>query len=160
MAWVYYFARQYDQAIDQFAKAVELDPNFWPAHHWLGWAYEAQGRHEEAIAEAQKAVAYSAGAPYAVSALGYAYAVAGRRAEAQKALNHLKELSEHGYVSAYYSAEIYVDLGEKDQAIQWLEKAYEDPYGDLVWLKVSPRMDRLRSDPRFQDLLRRMNFPP
>lgn len=147
VAWVYYFARQYDLAIDQFAKAVELDPNSWPAYHCLAWTYEEQGRHEEAIAEAQEAVGYSAVAPYDVGALGYAYAVAERRDEAQKVLNQLKELSEHRYVSVYYSAEIYVGLGEKDQAIQWLEKAHEEPYGDLVWLKVSPRVERLRSDP-------------
>ena len=94
------------------------------------------------------------------AALGRAYAVAGKRDEALKMLNELKERAKRSYVSPVGIAIIYVGLGEKEQAFSWLEKAYEDRSTWLIFLKVEPRFDPLRSDPRFQSLLRRMNFPP
>jgi serine/threonine-protein kinase len=157
--WVLYFARRYDQAIEQLQKALEMDPNFAVAHLWLGWAYEQKGMYEEAIREFQKAVTLFKGSTYPIASLGHAYAVSGKRGEALKLLNELKELSKRRYVSAYDLALVYAGLGEKDQAFKWLEKAYEERYGWITMLKLEPRFDPLRADPRFQSLLRRMNFP-
>ncbi len=156
-----YLARQYDQAIEQERKTLELDPNFIGAHMTLGQAYFQKAMHEEGTAELEKELVISPGNPVALSALGYAYAVAGRRADAQKVLNKLTELSKQKYVPAWTMAEIYVGLGEKDKAFQWLEKAYDERFAGLsASIKVDPIYDPLRSDPRFQDLLRRINLQP
>jgi tetratricopeptide (TPR) repeat protein len=153
----FYFARRYDQAIEQFQKAFEMDPNF-PAAHWLvAMAYEQVGRHEEAIAEGRKAVSLSGGAG-ALSALGHAYAVSGQRADALKVLVELKDLSKRRYVATFDVALIYIGLGDKAQTLEWLQAAYEDRPLRFVWIKVDPRFDSLRAEPRFQDLLRRMGL--
>ncbi|MGH9863004.1 MAG: tetratricopeptide repeat protein [Candidatus Acidiferrales bacterium] len=152
--------RQYDQAIEQGRKTVEMDPNFPLAHLFLGMAYEQKGTYESAIAEFRKATELFEGEPIGLAALGHAYAVSGKRAEAQKVLEELNQLRKRRYVSAYLVAVIHAGLGEKDQAWAWLENAYEERASWLGWmLKVDPRLDPLRSDPRFADLLRRMNFP-
>jgi eukaryotic-like serine/threonine-protein kinase len=152
---VYLFARQYDQAIEQCLKTLELDPNHWQAHTFLGWAYIQKSVYKEGIAELEKAVAIS---PTNVSLayLGYGYALAGRRLETQKVLDQLKEISKEKYVSAFHRAIICSGLGEKDQALEWLERAYEEHF--IIGIRGNPGFDPLRSDPRFQDLLRRMNF--
>ena len=121
-------------------------------------AYEPVARHEEAIAECEKALSLSAGEPGALGALGHAYAISGKRAEALKALAELKELSKRRYVAPYDLALIYTGLGEKAQALEWLEKAYEDHSQRLTWIKVWPQFDSLRREPRFQNLLRRMGL--
>ncbi len=92
--------------------------------------------------------------------LGHAYGVSGRKDEARKVLNELKQLTRQKYISAYGMALIYVGLDEKDLAFNWLEQAYEERSFELSAIKAEPRMDGLRSDPRFQDLLRRMGLPP
>ena len=160
VGWILYFNRQHDQAIVQFQKALELDPNFWVAHWCLGRAYEQKAMFAEAVAEFQKAIDLSAGSPLALAALGHAYAVSGKTTEAQRVLNELKESSKRRYVSLYGIAAIHAGLGEHDQAFEWLEKAYEERSGWLVWLKSEPVSDVLRSDPRFQNLLRRVGLPP
>jgi serine/threonine protein kinase/tetratricopeptide (TPR) repeat protein len=159
VGWILYFGRQYDQAIAQFQRAIELDPNFWVAHWTLGRAYEGKEAFAEAVAEIQKAIELSAGSPLSLAALGHAYAVSGKRAEAQKVLDGLNESSEQRYVSPFGIAAIYAGLGEIDQAFQWLENAYQERSGWLIWLRADPVSDPLRSDPRFQDLMRRMNLP-
>jgi len=158
VGWVLYFDRKDDQAIAEFRKALELDPNFWVAHWTLGRAYEQKAMFVEAIAEIQKAIDFSGGSPLSLAALGHTYAVWGMRAEAERVLNELKELPE-GYISPYGIAAIHAGLGEKDQAFIWLEKAYEERSGWLIWLRAEPISDPLRSDPRFQDLLRRVGLP-
>ena len=95
-----------------------------------------------------------------VAALGHAYALAGKRDEALKVLDELKELSKEKRVSPGDMALLYTGLGQREQALEWLEKAYEERCGDLAYLKVDPRFDSLRSDPRFQNLLRRIGLPP
>jgi serine/threonine protein kinase/tetratricopeptide (TPR) repeat protein len=155
----HYCARQYDQAIEQFQKTLEMDPNFVPAYLHLGLVYLQKRMYEEAIESFQKGNTL---APYTtdmVALLGHAYAVAGRRDEALKILNELKELSKKQYVSPFGIAFIYVGLGEKDQALTWLEKAYDDRVWLMGLLKVEPIFDPLRSDPRFEDLLRRIGLP-
>ena len=115
-------------------------------------------RREEAIAECQKALSLSGREPAVLGVLGHAYAVSGRRAEAQKVLAELKDLSEGRYVAPFDIALIYVGLGDKAQALEWLAKAYQDHSVGLAWIKTDPRLDSLRGEPRFQDLLRRMGL--
>jgi tetratricopeptide (TPR) repeat protein len=153
----YYFARQYDRAIEQFRKTLELEPNFYLPHTFLGWAYIQKSMYKEGIAELEKAVAI-APSNMSLTFLGYGYAAAGRRSEAQKVVDQLDELSKHRYVPPFHRAIICVGLGEIDQAFVWLEKAYEERF--IVAIKVNPIFDAVRSDPRFTDLLRRMNLQP
>lgn len=115
--------------------------------------------HEEAIAQLNKAVELSKDVHLILASLGHAYAVSGKRGEAQKVLDEFKERSKREHVSAYFIALIYVGLGEKDQALQWLDKAYQDREFFIPRLKDDLRLDILRSDPRFQDLVRRVGLP-
>jgi serine/threonine protein kinase/Tfp pilus assembly protein PilF len=154
----FYELRQYDQAIEQERKTLELEPNFIPALDTLGMAYVQKSMYREGMAEFEKLLAISPGNLLGLSDLGYAYAVAGRRAEAQKVLDQLNEHSKENYVPAMLRARIYAGLGEKDKAIEWLEKGYGDRA--ITNIKVNPEVDPLRSDPRFADLLRRMNLQP
>ena len=156
----FYFARQYDQEIEQDRKTLELDPNFVLAHRDLGRAYIQEAKYKEGTAEFDKALVISPGDRLTLSDLGHAYAVAGRRTEAQKVLDQLNELSKQKYVPAYGRAVIYVGLLEKDKGFEWLEKAYEERDSQMIRSKVEPMLDPLRSDPRFADLLRRMNLQP
>ena len=151
-----YYARRYDQAIEHYRRALELDPNFSWSHLWIGQAEVQQGKYQEAIVDIKRAVALSGGNTRAIATLGHAQAVAGNRKEAQVVLNQLMERSRQGYVSPYYFALLYTGLGEKDLALEWLEKAYEERQPYLYLLKVEPVFDGLHSDPRFQDLLRRL----
>jgi eukaryotic-like serine/threonine-protein kinase len=156
----FYYARQYDQAIEQQRKTLELDPNFILAQRDLGFSYLQKSMHKEAIAEFEKALVISPGNTFALAGLGYAYAVAGRRAEAQKVLDQLSEISKRKYVPESQMVVIYTGLGEKDKAFEWLEKAYEARSIFIVGAIKGPHYDPLRSDPRFADLLRRMNLQP
>jgi adenylate cyclase len=159
----FYTARQYDQAIEQERKTLDIDPNYMNAHRTLGMAYVQKSMYKEATTEFEKALVTNPGNPYVLSELGYALALAGKKAEAQKALDQLNELAKQKYVPAGYRVMIYAGLGEKDKALEWLEKSYEEHYvvGDgTADIKVDPVFDSLRSDPRFRDLLRRMNLQP
>ncbi|MFY9583836.1 MAG: protein kinase [Candidatus Acidiferrales bacterium] len=160
IALLFYFARQYDQVIEQCRKTLEMDPNFVVAHAWLGQTYLQKGMFQEAFKEFQTAIELSEGSPFYVAMLGHAYAVAEDIPEAQKLLDQLKKLSVGAYVSSYSIAEVYVGLGDRDKAFEWLQEAYEERSRALVFLRVEPRLDPLRSDPRFQDLLRRVGLPP
>ena len=153
----YFFARQPQQAIEQYQKTLEMDPNFSNVRNWLGWAYTQQGRFSEAIAEFQNAMSLSGGTTAALGR-GYAYAAAGKRTEAMKVLTELKEVSKQRYVSSYFVALIYAALEQKDQALEWLKRAYEEHDAFVIFLKVDPRLDGLRSDTRFQDLVRRIGL--
>ena len=157
-----FVARQYDQAIEQQRKTLELDPNFIRAHLDVGVAYLQESKYNEGIAEFEKELAISPSYTEALSWLGYAYAVAGRRAEAQKVLHQLTEFGKERFVPAPRIARIYAGLGERDKAIEWLEKGYRERStgGAFANIKVDPAYDPLRSDPRFADLLRRMNLQP
>jgi tetratricopeptide (TPR) repeat protein len=156
-----YRGRRYDEAIEQLRRTLEMEPDFAAAHYFLGWAYEQKGMCEETLTHLQKALAASPGSPDRVGALGHAHAVFKRRGYAQKALKELHKLSERRFVSAYDFAIICVGLDEADQAFKWLERAYEErSFSMLMSLKAEPRLDTLRSDPRFQDLVRRVGLPP
>jgi len=160
VGWCFYFARQYDKAIEQLQKTLEMDRHFVNAHAWLGGTYLQQGLFPEAITEIRAANEISGGSHLYAALLAHAYGVAGNKAEAKKILDQLKEQSLRSYVSSYSIAEVCLALGDRNQAFAWLDKAYEERARALVMLKVEPKVDPLRSDPRFQDLLRRMNFPP
>jgi TolB-like protein/Tfp pilus assembly protein PilF len=153
----FYYARQYDEAIAQCRKTLELDSNFHIAYGVIGAAYTEKGMYEEAIAELQKAISLSSGSD-ALAMLGYAYSVAGHGSEARKVLNRLRRLSDLKYVEPASMAIIYTGLAEKERAFQWLERAYEHRNELLMMLRVDPRLDSLRSDKRFADLLRRVGL--
>ena len=154
----YYFARQYDQSIAQSRKAIEMSPNFFLPHMALGTALFQKGDYSAGIEEFEKAKAMEP-IPLSIGLLGHAYAKAGRKDEARKLLAELKELSKRRYVAPYWIAMIYVGLDEKDEAFAWLEKAYQERSWFLVWIKMDPQVDSLRSDARFIDLMRRVGFP-
>jgi DNA-binding winged helix-turn-helix (wHTH) protein/Tfp pilus assembly protein PilF len=155
-----YFAHQDDQAIEQFRRAIALEPrSYWP-HLLLGWVYAQQGKATEAAAELQQARRLN-GCSQTLAALGYAYAVTGQRGAAQQVLAELQELARHKYISSYDVATIYAGLGEQEQALAWLERAYEERSGWLaLWLKVDPKFDSLRREEQFRDLLRRVGHTP
>jgi tetratricopeptide (TPR) repeat protein len=161
LGWHYLNARQYDQALDQIEKTVEMDKNFAQTYPWLGLILEQKGRYPEAIAAFQKAIElFPGGSSIAEAELAHTYAVSGNRAEAQKIIAELQELAKSKYVSSFQIAAIYAGLGEKDRAFAWLEKAYEERADGLVNLKAEQRFDSLRSDPRFKDLARRVGLAP
>jgi TolB-like protein/DNA-binding winged helix-turn-helix (wHTH) protein/Tfp pilus assembly protein PilF len=160
VGWLSYFARRDDQAIEQLQKTLEMDPTFSSAHVKLAWAYEQKEMPLQAIAEFQKVLSQSPDDPALRALLSHAYAVAGRRREAMRIMTELKRQSQRRYVSPYLIALIHAGLGEKDQAFAWLERAHETRCGWVGWLRVDPKLDPLRSDPRFTDRLRRLGLAP
>ena len=156
----FYFARRHDDAIEQGKKTLEIDRHFLLTYLLLGKAYEQKGMYEQAIAEFQNGLSISEGDPAAVGSLGHVYAVSGNRAEAQKMLVELRERSKQRYVSPYNAALIHTGLGEKHQALMWLDKAREERDYRMIWLNVEPQFDSLRSDSRFTALVQRMGLGP
>ena len=154
----YYYGKEYDKAIEQFRKTIELDPSFSRAHLYLGWAYVAKGMFDEAVVEYEKARSLD-NSPVITASLAHAMALSGKRAGAEKLLDELETLSQSKYVSPYDLALVHIGLGDKDRAFQLLEKAYQERSSALSWLKVDARLDPLRSDARFQDLIRRVGLP-
>jgi serine/threonine protein kinase/tetratricopeptide (TPR) repeat protein len=156
---VLYYARQYDRAIEQLQKTLELDPDFVIAHFFLASLYVQQKMYDKAIAEVQKAMDLSRkDDSLIVAQLGTIYSYSGWKDEARKVLHKLRQLSKQKYVSPFYSALIYMGLGQKDQTFEWLERAYEKRDHWLETLKVHPMLDSLRSDPRFIALLKKMGL--
>jgi len=146
--------------IEAGRQSVAYDANSWLAHYLLGVGYEGHGQPLEAIPEYQKAVELSGGNTDPIAALAHAYAAIGRRAEAKKILRECQRQWQTSYVSPYMISTVYASLGEKDKAFEYLEKAFEEKSSDLSYfLKSDRRIDNLRSDSRFVDLLRRMSFP-
>jgi TolB-like protein/Flp pilus assembly protein TadD len=154
---ILHFARRFDEAIGQFQKILELDLNFIPAHCDLGASMEERGMLRQALAEFETCVALSHGGPLYVAAVAEVHARLGNRENALKMLGELLEAQDL-YVSPFSIAFIYSSLGELNEAFSWQEKAYQERDASLAWVKVAPESDALRSDTRFADLLRRMNF--
>lgn len=154
----FFFARRYDVAIKQFQKALEMDQNFIWARFFMGWADEQRGLIDEAIAEYQKAWQVEE-AMVIKAALGHAYAIGGRNEEARAILSESEHASDGKHLSPYDSAIIHTALKEDEKAFACLEQAYENRSEALVWLKVDPRLDRLRTNPKFIDLLQRVGLP-
>jgi eukaryotic-like serine/threonine-protein kinase len=150
---ILYSAGQRDQAMEQYRKALGLNPNYFGAHHNLARFYLAEGRYDEAIAEAEKMITHhpnEGGRPF----LGYTYAVAGKRAEAEKILDELKEQSKQRHVNPAEFALIYTGLGDNNRAFEFLQKEYEENKRLPSFINILPEWDSLRSDPRFEELIR------
>ena len=155
-AWVAYLERRNDEAVARSQRALGLDANSYPARLQLAQAYERRGSYAQAIAEFKRARALSGDGAFAVARLGHAYAVAGKKGEARRLLAELKASANREYGVAW----IYLGLGEKGPALEWLEQAYEGRAGELIYLKVDPLYDSLRSEARFNALLRRVGLAP
>ena len=156
LANMYVYSRQYDQAIEQCQQMIELEPNDSRRHWVLANIYEKMGRYEDAVRAWQKVMTLSDAPAERVAALDSAYSESGPEGYWMWRLERLKgKYDRNPKATAIY----YAQLGDKDQAFVWLEKAYEKHNGEMLLLKVHPSWDPLRDDPRFQDLLRRMNFP-
>ncbi len=158
VGWILHFARQYDEEIEQYQRALELDPDFLFARLRLAGAYLQKEMLGKAVDEYQRAIGISNRNPATLAGLGHAYGIAGRRSEALKILKELLALRKHRYVNPYSIASVLLGLGRKDRALEWLERAYQEHSYVMVFLKVDPQLDILRSDPRFQDLLQRVGM--
>lgn len=156
--WILYFAHRFEQAIEQLHKAIEIDPLYPLTHYFLGLSYLKKDRIEDAVREFHRADELSEGHPGLVAGLGQAQALLGNRTGAYRYLDELKAASARRYISPYHMACVHAELGEKDRAFEWLGKAYEERSGWIAHLKVDPAVDGLRSDPRFDDLLRRVGL--
>lgn len=158
LGWIHYVARDYDLSIAYHDKVMKLDSQFALGRFSAGRPLLQKGMHDAAIAELKQAVELSNVNPVMLAALGHAYAVSGREKEARQVLDRLSDLSQKRYVSAYHVALIHCGLGEFERAFEWLEKTFVDHDAWLIWLRVEPQLDPLRSDPRFADLLRRIGL--
>ena len=154
----YYYARQYERAIQTLQRFADREPNFWVFHLMLGQTYMAMGRLAEAITECQKADALSPGNVRVSAMLGLAYAKTGRQAEARREIEELLSLSRKRYVSPALIAIVQIGLGEKNKALDWLDKARTDRSDWMIFLETDPLFDPLRGDPRFRDLLLSVGF--
>jgi len=155
LAFFYYWARRYDDAIAQIHKTLELDPNIAVAHHCLGWCMVWKGNLTEAKAEFEKATTLG-DLPWYKASLGYAYAASGDRAKAEQVLRNLDELAKKQYVSPALPASVYLGLGEKVKALDWIEKAYEDR-DPMLWWNTDQLYDSVRNDPRFQAIMQKVD---
>jgi TolB-like protein/DNA-binding winged helix-turn-helix (wHTH) protein/Tfp pilus assembly protein PilF len=159
LGWHYLYARQYDQAIEQFRKTLELEPAFPQIQRYAAWAYLQKGMHPEAIAALRAALSPVERNPQIEGELGHALAVAGRRVEALAMLEGLGHLSATRYVSPYSVALVHAGLGDRDQALAWLDKAYAERSDYMPYLRLEPMLDGLRSDHRFAALVTRVGLP-
>jgi tetratricopeptide (TPR) repeat protein len=156
LEFVYWSGRRYDQAIKRGKRAIEIDPTSVQARILLGMSCAANSMYEPAIDASREAVELSRNAPIPLAGLAEAYVLGGQKHEAHKIL---RELLRQPHVSCYFVARIFAALSEKDEALGWLETDYREHAEWLVMLKVDARLDNLRPDPRFQELLHRINFP-
>jgi serine/threonine-protein kinase len=155
----FYLTRDYDLAIQEYRRALERDSTFATAHVGLGWTYLQQGKTEEAIAEYEAALALGAPEQLALALLGNAYGQSGKHDEAASILERLGEESEGRYVPAEYLALVHLGLGDYDEALDGFDIAYANRSGSLLFLRVEPIADPLRSHPRFQALLQKLALP-
>jgi TolB-like protein len=160
IGWPFLWARQYDQAIEQFQKALELDPNLPWSCIGLGEAYLLKGMYEQAISWYQKAVDVTQGWSTAVAFLGWAYGMVGKKDEAQRLLAELQERATQEPIKPIAFALVYMGLGERDHAFEWLQKAYEERSQELIHLRSGPIFSiPLGSDPRYMELAKKVGLP-
>ena len=160
LGWIFYYAHRYDDALEQCRKVLDLDSTFASAHVRMVQAYEQKGMFDDAIAETEKLIPLRREErPEDIDALRRAYRMSGAKGYWRLRLGSVQEQSKHHYVSPSFVASIYASMGEKEQAFSWLEHAYAERDNWLTFLKVDPRFDTLRLDPRFRDLLRRIGLP-
>jgi TolB-like protein/DNA-binding winged helix-turn-helix (wHTH) protein/Flp pilus assembly protein TadD len=158
LGYRYYYARHYDEAMEQGRKILEFDPSFAAAHLLLGQAYLQKGLHVQAISELQSATTLSGDSPIYLAQVGVAYAADSKNAEALHVIDQLQKVARQRYVSSYGMAQIYAALGDKQRAMKWLQSAYDEGAVWMQYLQVDPVLDSLHSQPRFQDLVRRMGL--
>ena len=158
VGWDYYASRQFDRAIEQLRKTLEMDQEYGPARRLLEICYEQKGMYKEAVAEWQKTFTL-ANNPELAAAIGQDFARSGYPAVLQDWLEGLQELSKREYVSPYEVAQVQARLGDREQAFRWLEKAYAERDSGILALKVEPAFQSLRSDPRLQNLVKRIGLP-
>jgi TolB-like protein/DNA-binding winged helix-turn-helix (wHTH) protein/Tfp pilus assembly protein PilF len=152
-------AGKFDEGMRRFQEVLNVDPNFTLAHLYRSWAYLLQKKYPDALAEIEKARSSSANRPYVVRLMGVIYADEGKRKEALEIISQLKDRSKYTYVDPGNLADIYAALGEKDQALSYLQMAYEQHSPFMTVLKVDPSLDPIRSDPRFVELIRKVGIP-
>jgi tetratricopeptide (TPR) repeat protein len=158
LGWTYNQARRWDDAIAECEQIPEIDPNFYFAYSCLGFAYWHKGMLEEAIAVYQRGLELGPGDLVLKADLAIAYGVAGKKDEAQKMLAEFEEKARREYVAPYALAMAHMAVGDLDGTFAWLDKMYEERAPWLIWMNEHPRYDRLRGDPRFQQLLRKIGF--
>ena len=149
---------RWNESIEHLLKTLEMDPNFGLAHLHIGISYALKERYEEAISAFQNAIKLMGRSPRLISSLGSAYAMSGEKDKAEELLHELKEHLKEGDVPQTCIANIYIGLGENDKAFEWFEKAYEERDPLMAFLKTWPEFEKLRSDPRFNELLKKMGF--
>ncbi len=157
-AEILYYARRYDEAVEEASSVLRLHPDFVLASYWLGCAYREKKMYPEAISTFERARKMTGDWPFIVMAAGHAQALAGNTVEATNALNKLAQMKQARLIPDIYPAAIYVGLGDKDQAFHFLDAAYQERVDRLVYLKVEPMADPLRSDPRFAQLLAKIGL--
>jgi tetratricopeptide (TPR) repeat protein len=154
----YYFGRKFDQAAAQHRRTLEMDSNFSYASVSLAQDYVPLRKYQEALTELNRARPISQDWSWIVAEIGYIDGLLGKRAEAQKILSDLSSRYANEYVDPVLIAYVYTGLGDKDQAFVWLEKGFQERSGLILWIKIEPTLDSIRSDPRFADLVRRMGI--
>jgi serine/threonine-protein kinase len=159
LGWNYFFARQYEKAIAQFGKTLELDPNYGLAYWYRGLAFQQQGKYSNALAELRKGADLLKGNVVVTANIGHAHALSGDRREADRVIAELQQESARRFVSPFEIALIYVGLGERERAFEWLDTAYRERSDSLIYLKVDPRLDPIRSDRRFGELVTKVGVP-
>ena len=156
VGWCLYHAHRYDEAIEQYRATLEMSPNFADAHGIIGMAYEQKKLYSEATAEFEKASSLSGKGAFAMAGMAREYALSGRRSQALQVLHQLEESAKQRYVPGAYFAVVHAALGQKDQAIEWTRRAYDERSDYMVYLRTEPWADSLRSDPRFAELVERV----
>jgi tetratricopeptide (TPR) repeat protein len=154
-----YDARRFDEAIDQFRSTLDIEPNFPIAVLWMAKAQFARGDLSSGATLTQRFVDLTGATPFSLAFRGYAHARMGERAKALAIVDRLLALRRQKYVSAYYFAVVYTALGNNDDAMRWLERAFDERSDFLIYLAVDPIFDPLRADPRFSRLVRRIGLP-
>jgi serine/threonine protein kinase/tetratricopeptide (TPR) repeat protein len=157
--YVLWYGRRLEEALEEYDKALQLDPSFIRVHYDIALAYVQKGMLQEAKDEIRKAALLTDQPPTMSALLGWVYASAGDQQEARKILGELMELSKRQFVSPYHIGLIHVALGQIDEAFQWLERSFEAKEDAVVSFKMNPRLDAIRTDPRFKDLLKRIGLP-
>jgi TolB-like protein/DNA-binding winged helix-turn-helix (wHTH) protein/tetratricopeptide (TPR) repeat protein len=160
VALYHYYARQYDRVIEIANRMIELDPDFPLGHMWLGMAYQQKGMNEQAVEVLRRAAELPQGSLLFHALLGNAYGRAGRRQEARRVAGMLEQLSRTRYVSPAYIALVHAGLGDRNQFYVWLEKSYQERSPLIIRMRVEPMLDPFRWEPHFQEILRRVGFPP
>jgi tetratricopeptide (TPR) repeat protein len=159
LAFHHWMAREYDEAAEQSRTTLGIQSDYIWAPFYIGLAFEQKGSLREAVNQFERAVALSAGNTVTMAALGHGYARAGQKAEARDVLAKLIEQADRRHVMTYEIAVIYVALGQTDDAFAWLQRAVEERSGWLAYLKLEPRLDPIRSDSRFAELMAQVGSP-